>query len=209
MLILDLDNTIFETKTIRPEIFQPVMDLIENYYQSKNENQIVQQIIQKLWTSPMDEVFEKFNTPEKIKQQAYKKINELDYKLEITTYDDYEVLKSIPLKKILVTTGYEKLQFAKIKALNIKSDFIEIIIDDPLSSNRKYKLGIFKEILEKEKLKAEQVWVIGDSADNEIKAGKTLGMNTIQRVTTGVEKSTFADFGIISFHELNRVIKGI
>jgi len=206
MLIIDLDNTIFETKSINPAIFNPAINLIEEYYQSKNENSIAQKIISELWTKPMDEVFYKNKTPEKVRHQFYNKLNEIDYNLNITTYNDYNILKKMPHKKILVTTGYKKLQLAKIKALKIRDDFKDIVIDDPLSKNRKYKLGIFKEILEKEKLRPKEIWVIGDSIENEIKAGKQLGMNTIQRIKPGVEKSKFSDHGITSFQELNTII---
>jgi len=206
MLIIDLDNTIFETKSINPQIFNPVMSYIEKYYQSINENSIAQKIISEFWTTPMDEVFDTYKTPEEIKQQVYIKLNEIDYNLDIATYNDYDILKKMPHKKILVTTGYKKLQLAKIKALKIGDDFKEVIIDDPLSKNRKYKLGIFKEILEKEKLRPKDIWVIGDSVENEIKAGKQLGMNTIQRLKPGTEKSKFSDYGITSFSQLNAIL---
>lgn len=206
LLIIDLDNTIFETKSIDPKIFNPAINLIEEYYQSKNENSLAQKIISELWTTPMDEVFDTHKTPGKIKQQFYNKLNVIDYNLDITTYPDYDILKKMPHKKILVTTGYKKLQLAKIKALKIENDFNDIVIDDPLSKNRKFKLGIFKEILEKEKLNPKEIWIIGDSIENEIKAGKQLGMNTVQRLKPGVEKSKFSDFGITSFSELNTIV---
>ena len=207
MLILDLDNTIFETKSMNPKIFQPILDIIISYYHSVNQSTIVPQIIEELWSIPMDEVFKKYNTPEKIQQQTYKTLNSIDYSLAITTYDDYAILKSMPHEKILVTTGYKKLQTAKIKALKIGADFKEIFIDDPLANNRKYKLGIFKDILQKENLKPNEVWVIGDSVENEIKAGHALGMNTIQRTKTGEKKSQFSNYGIASFQELESIIK--
>ncbi len=207
MLILDLDNTIFETKSIKPELFMPVLDVIEEYYHSINEYTLGKQLFQEFWSIPMDKVFAKYKTPKKIRDQAFQKFNEIKFHLEINTYDDYDILKSIQKEKILVTTGYEKLQFAKIKALNIKQDFKEILIDNPDSINRKFKYGIFKKILEKENLKPEEVWVIGDSVDNEIKAGKELGMNTIQRLNNGDQKSSLSDFAISTFHELKNIIK--
>ena len=207
MLILDLDNTIFETKSIQPELFKPILEVIESYYHSINDLSLGKQLFQEFWSIPMDEVFEKYNTPLKVKDQIYSAFNDLDFHLEINTYDDYEILKSIQLEKILVTTGYEELQLAKVEALKINSDFKEIIIDSPISKNRKYKLGIFKEILEKEKLKPAEVWVIGDSVDNEIKAGKELGMNTIQRLNNGDKKSSLSDFAISTFYELSKIVK--
>jgi len=205
MLILDLDNTIFETKSISPKIFQPVFNLIENYYQSIN-NINTNQLIAELWSVPIDVVFKKYRIPEVIQQHIYKTLTELDYNLNINTYDDYHILKNLQQDKILVTTGYEKLQLAKIKALQIGSDFKEIFIDDPLSNNRKFKLGIFEDILINNNLKPKEVWVIGDSSDNEIKAGHALGMNTIQRLKPGSKKSEHADYGITSFQELKSLI---
>jgi len=206
MLILDLDKTIFKPKSMDSKIFQPLIDIIESYYHSINKSDLVSQIIEELWSVPLDEVFKKFHTPEIIQQQTYKMLNNLNYTLNIMTYEDYDNLKSIPQEKILVTTGYRKLQLAKIKALNIGADFKEIFIDSPLSNNRKYKLGIFKDILKKENLKPKEVWIIGDSIENEIKAGNTLGMNTIQRLKTGDTKSKFSDYGITSFQELKDII---
>lgn len=207
MLILDLDNTIFETKSINPNLFIQMTNFINEYYSSINEKSIGKQIIDEIWSIPMDIVFEKYNTPERIKQLAYNSLTSMDYQLQINTYDDYHFIKMIKQEKILVTTGYEKLQLAKIKALNITSDFKQIIIDDPSSKKRKYKLGIFKEILLTEKLKPEEIWIIGDGVENELKSGKELGMNTIQRLKSGNEKSIYSDYGITSFQELDKIIK--
>ena len=43
--------------------------------------------------------------------------------------------------------------------------------------------------------------MIGDSVENEIKAGHALGMNTIQRLKAGQSKSNFADYKITSFQQ--------
>lgn len=207
MLILDLDNTIFETNSISPELFNPIFEIIQSFYNSNGETEKATKIIAELWTTPMDSVFEKYTTPKVIQDQAYDKLNDLDFKLQIETYADYDVLNKFNHQKILVTTGFEKLQKAKIQSLKIESDFNKIFIDDPLSKARKYKLGIFKKILEQSQLEANEIWVIGDSVENEIKAGKKLGMNTIQRLKKGTEKSKYSDFGIETFHELIEILK--
>lgn len=207
MLILDLDNTIFETKSIQPELFKPILEVIESYYHSINDLSLGKQLFQEFWSIPMDKVFEKYNIPHKTREEAFLKFNNIDFHLDIRTYDDYKILKNINKEKILVTTGYKRLQLAKIEALKINQDFKKIFIDNPNSQNRKFKYGIFKEILEQEKLNPHEVWVIGDSADNEMQAGKELGMNTIQRLRRGDKKSKFSDYGISTFFELDKIIK--
>lgn len=205
MLILDLDDTIFETKSIPAKTFEPALVIIKDYYLQK-ENINLKQLIEDLWINPIDVVFEKYQTPQSIQNAFFKKLQTLEYNLDIKTFEDYHLLKNLGRKKVLVTTGYQKLQWAKINGLGIETDFEKIYIDDPLDSNRKYKLGIFREVQELYKIPANDFWVIGDNPDNELAAGKKLGMKTIQRLKKGKEKSSEADFAIKSFDELLEIL---
>jgi len=206
MLILDLDNTIFKTNTINPKTFEPILEVIRSYYQSINKAELANQVIEELWSKPIDIVFEKYDIPKEVGSQVHNLLNETEYDLEIRTYPDYEFLKRLKIDKILVTTGFEKLQLAKIESLKIKSDFTDIFIDDPLGNDRKYKIGIFREILNRSGKKAADFWIIGDSVDNEIIAGKELGMKTIQRLENRINKSQVSDYAIESFEELDEII---
>lgn len=97
------------------------------------------------------------------------------------------------------------LQKAKIEALGISSDFKDIFVDDPFDSNRKQKIGLFQEI-SKTKV-PNQYWVIGDNPESELKSGKSLGMNTIQRITEEQKVSVYSYYSIRTFNELEGILK--
>lgn len=208
MLIIDLDDTIFPTKSMNPEIFDPAISIVRNYLQSSRTEVVAEEAIAELWTKPIDFVLAKYELPQPLIADFYQTIVEVDYnQLEISPFADYQVLKSIPLPKILVTTGLEELQLAKIKALGIRADFMGVFIDDPRLKPRRYKRIIFEQILSDMRLYPSQAWVIGDNPDSELKAGKKMGMNTIQRRSPSKESSSYAHYEIDSFAELPSIIR--
>lgn len=205
LLIFDLDDTIFQTNSINPKIVKPAISILKEYYYSTEVE--VGDIISALWSKPIDFVFEKFKTPKSIVSKFYKQVEKIDFKqLKIELFEDYQIVQSIRKRKILVTTGIKELQMAKIRALGIESDFESIKIDDPRFNPRKHKLDIFSEILNTTELTPTEIWVIGDNPDSEIKAGKKLGMNTIQRKSKTKKSSEYADYEIESFNELIQIL---
>jgi putative hydrolase of the HAD superfamily len=208
MLILDLDDTIFETKSMNPRIFDSAVSLIQAHYEQHYSQAKSKEIITELWSYPVDVVFAKHHTAETLIQKFYQKIEEIDFReLEIKPFEDYREIQKLDEQKVLVTTGLKELQYAKIKALGIESDFDEIFIDDPRTIPRRHKIDIFRQILQETKIECQEFWVIGDNPESEIKAGKALGMKTIQRKSKGQKPSELADYKIESFEELERIIK--
>lgn len=208
MLIIDLDDTIFSTKSMNQQIFAHPISVLEQHYLNNEPNVNHKELIAEAWTIPIDQVFNKYKTPEQVISNFYQAISNIDYQeLKIATFDDYAVIPFIPLRKILVTTGLRELQLAKITALGIESHFESIYIDDPRDEPRQHKVDIFRQILNDTRFLAENVWVIGDNPDSEIKAGKTLNMKTIQRRSPSKNSSSYADYEIDSFEELRSIIR--
>lgn len=206
MIILDLDDTIFETKTMDPGIFDSAISVIKNHF-LKHSKTLAQQIVAELWQEPIDVVAQRHDVPEFVMEAFFAQLSKVDYKsLNIQTYDDYEIIKEFSQPKILVTTGVKELQNAKIDALGIREDFKSIHIDDPRSQPRNTKFKIFLEILNQSNLKPENIWVIGDNPDSEIQAGHKLGMKTIQRRSPSKSDSEIADFKIDSFRQLRDIL---
>lgn len=206
MLILDLDDTLFQTNSMRADIFEPAIGPIQKYYEDSFGLEKALEVVQDLWQIPFDMVIQKHQIPPKIQNAYLDNIENIPYQLEISPFEDYAVLKAMSLPKILVTTGFPKLQYAKIEALNIQDDFEAIFVDNPRAKDRKFKKGIFQEFLADRTLAPQDVWVIGDNPDSEIKAGKELGMNTIQRLKPRYQKSIWTDYTIRSFEELSAII---
>lgn len=206
LLIVDLDDTIFETKSMNPKIFQPVMDIIEDYFTTHFGATKTQTVLADMWKFPFDVVVKKHAIPTIIQDQITRKLDSLEYELNISVFDDYAYLKQLTYPKILVTTGFPKLQYTKLKALNITDDFEAIYIDNPLDKNRKYKQGIFQEIQARKGIESQHTWVIGDNPNSELIAGSNLGMRTIQRLKRGEDKASFVDYGISTFRELGQIL---
>ena len=153
-------------------------------------------------------VFSKHNIPNRITTSFYEEIAKIDDKqLSIKPFQDYSEVNSLTYKKVLVTTGLRELQMAKINALNIASNFEDIYIDDPRELPRKDKQLIFQSIIKQYQIEPKNIWVIGDNPTSEIRIGKALGMNTIQRKSESKSSTLDADYVIESFTELRKIIK--
>ncbi|MDO8141436.1 MAG: HAD-IA family hydrolase [Candidatus Brocadiales bacterium] len=87
-------------------------------------------------------------------------------------------LKSQGYKLILVTSGDKQIQEKKIGALGLNDNYF----DDILIADRnkdQAKTGCFKHIMQQYNLKPEEIICVGDKIDDELTAGKTLGIVTV------------------------------
>jgi FMN phosphatase YigB (HAD superfamily) len=117
-------------------------------------------------------------------------------------YGDLAVLREIPAKLFLVTSGFRRLQQSKVQALGITHLLTELHIDAIDEDAPKGKLHAFQSILRNHQLAPNQVLVVGDNPDSEIAAGNELGITTIQILRPGVPPSLAAAHLIRSLHEL-------
>lgn len=204
-IILDLDDTIFQTKSMDSKLFEPFFEFFTSNLKSIYDEHVIEAIQEDLWVHPWDYVIDKYKIPMEILIESIKILDNLPANIDIVTYEDYAVLKTFSIPKFLVTTGLTSLQKAKIKALNIENDFVKIFINDTFLQQRT-KLDIFKDLVEEFNLNAENTFVVGDNSESEIKAGNQLKMKTIQILREGVTKGNNAMHHITSFEELGRLI---
>jgi putative hydrolase of the HAD superfamily len=109
----------------------------------------------------------------------------------------------------LVTSGFRGLQESKVKALQVADLFRGIEIDAIDEDDRKGKQGIFASILERNKLRPEEVIVVGDNPDSEIEAGNRLGLRTVQILRPGVPRADNATYYVETFEELKALLEKI
>ena len=204
ILIVDLDNTIFETSTIEMSQFKEARQLVEDYTLQHHGVELAHSIFDEMKHIAFDLIAKKYNFPNPLIQQFYQIIESGNYQLKIDTFPDYHYLLQYDYPKYLVTTGLPNLQNAKIEALGIREDFEQVHIDNPTDSNRVFKKGIFQQILAHSQ--ASQAVVIGDNPISELKAGKELGLVTVQRMYGKTQYSEYADYAINSFEDLNRIL---
>lgn len=174
-IIFDLDNTIYPVSSIGEKLFKPLFALINvSGEYSGDFNEIRQEIMRK----PFQLVADQFSFSKKLKSEGLKMLTDTTYDERIKPFDGYQVVKKISCKKFLVTTGFEKLQKSKIKQLGIEKDFDQIFIIDPNHSDLTKK-DIFGKIMEDYRFSTEDVLVVGDDLNSEIKAAKELGIFTV------------------------------
>jgi HAD superfamily hydrolase (TIGR01509 family) len=116
------------------------------------------------------------------------------------------VLKELPVRRFLVTSGFRRLQESKVRALGFTGWFTAIHIDAIDEPERKGKHGIFQELLVAHGLPPEAVLVVGDNPDSEIEAGNRLGMKTIQILRPGVPRGDNAATHIHNLRELKQFL---
>ena len=89
---------------------------------------------------------------------------------------DYLADKSYPLH--LITNGFEKTQFAKIRNSGIESYFTHIITSESAGIMKPHA-AIFEYAIEKANTSADKSIMIGDTLDADIEGANKVGMDTI------------------------------
>ena len=203
-LILDLDDTIFQTRSMNPKIFEPFFEHLVSKLKPDFNSQTIDAIVNDLWQNTWDKVIHTYNIPIASIMDSVKLLENLELNLTILPYPDYSFIKNFNGRKFLVTTSLTSLQESKIKALKIENDFEKIIINDTFKE-KKTKFDIFKELIAEFNLNTESTYVIGDNAASEIEAGNQLNMITIQILREGVVMGNNARYHIKSFDELPEI----
>ena len=174
-LILDLDNTIYPVSSIGEELFRDLFRLIEDHGAFDcNKETIKRDIMSK----PFQRVAREQHFSEELTKQGIELLEETTYDKEMKPFEDYKEIKKLPCEKILVTTGFSKMQKSKVRQLGIEQDFKEIHIIDPIFSD-KSKKDVFIDILQRNEYEKSEVLVVGDDPNSEIKAAKELGLEAV------------------------------
>jgi putative hydrolase of the HAD superfamily len=175
-LILDLDNTIYPVNSIADKLFKELFDLIDNDL-GEQDKQAANKAKEELTRRPYQQVADEFGFSEELKSKGTELLRNLTYDEPMQAYKEYEDIRSIDIDKYLVTNGFTKLQLSKVDALNIRNDFKNVYVVDPDESD-KTKGDIFKKIMSENGYSTEEVLVIGDDLQSEIKFAKELGIDT-------------------------------
>lgn len=174
-VIFDLDNTIYPVSSLGEELYEGLFTLIKAAEEHAPQYEEIKQAILR---KPFRYVAKEFNFNSELIQSSMELLSDLEYKKPLNPFEDYAIAKQVPGLKFLVTMGFTKMQWSKIKLLNIEADFEACFVLDPLKEDTTKK-DIFKVILKKYGLKPEDVLVVGDDVQSEIKAGLELGMKTL------------------------------
>jgi putative hydrolase of the HAD superfamily len=173
-LIIDLDNTIFPVSAIGEKLFAPLFRLL-----ASPEYQISGATIEKakaqIMKIPFQKVALEFGFPADLTERALELLRNLTYNEPMSYFEDYPIIRELNCMKFLLTTGFKKLQESKIRSLGIQDDFTEIFVIDPDNSNMTKKDAMIH-IMDKYKIQPENLVVVGDDPDSEIKAANELNL---------------------------------
>jgi len=219
-IIYDLDDTLYDCSgTLVDAARKRAANAMIKTGLKLSEKQILEKIedIEKRYGKRInlfDKICEEANVDKSIGAKGLEAYNAdvvEDIKLFPDVLSTLNALKDI--KHIIITTGKRTRQELKIQKLGIKDKFDYILInelEDGLS-----KENCFKLIMEKFSLKPNQIIVVGDRIQSEIKVGNQLKMNTIQllhgRYKDLIPKNDLEepDYKIKSISELINLTKDI
>jgi len=205
-LILDLDNTIYPVSSVADELFKPFYDFLDQHAQEIGEDnmpEIKKLLMKKAWQKIADQ----YQFSKQLLDEGSGILRELTCDFLMQTFDDYTYVKELNADKFLVTMGFTKMQESKVRMLNLENDFKEVFINDP-EKTEDTKKEVFESILKKYGYKPEEVLIIGDDPDSEIKAGQDLGMPTVLYDVNNEYASAKATHHINNYTELESIVNG-
>ena len=174
-IIYDLDNTLYAVPSIAKELFAPLYALLESHGLTGERYDAVKADLKR---KPFQLVAEKYGFSPQLKQEGSDLLNRLTYTGIIKPFPDYPSIKALPGERFLVTTGFNSLQWSKIRGMGIEKDFSEIHIIDP-SASTQTKKDVFADILGRYSYSPSEVLVVGDDPDSELRAARELGIDTV------------------------------
>jgi putative hydrolase of the HAD superfamily len=188
------------------KVFEPFFKDFIQTLKNETVERDIDQVISDLWSMTWDAVLDKHKIKQQLLLNSVRVLDGLELSLNIAPYPDYSFLRELPHEKFLVTTSITSLQEKKISALKIRDDFKQIIINDTFKKKQSKK-DIFQHLVNEFNLNPSSTYVIGDNADSEIKAGRELGMVTVQMLRPNVRRGNNAHHYIKSFEELLPILK--
>jgi putative hydrolase of the HAD superfamily len=207
IFILDLDNTLFDTRSIPAEL----TDRLHFRLRQANaechalSSEVLEQAISDTWYAPFSAVCERYSLPRSFLAIWNEWQETVSFDQPLVPYPDVvsslRILRNQGHLLCLLTSGERRFQQAKIKALRITPFFDEIHID-AVDEFRPGKAAIISGLLLSRNWNRKDLLIVGDSATNEIDAGLRLGISTIQILRPGVVATDLADRHIHSLLEL-------
>src|SRR4051812_44929662 len=132
-IIFDLDNTIYSVYTIGHTLFAPLFELLE---QDGTQLQHMDKIRDEVMRRPFQHIANDYQFSEELTKKSIALLQQLVYNAPIEPFEDYALVRQLPIDKYLVTTGFPNMQQSKVDRMGLQNDFREIHIVDPSTSNK-------------------------------------------------------------------------
>ncbi|MDN3585556.1 HAD family hydrolase [Pedobacter aquatilis] len=176
IFFIDLDNTIYFTKPNEEQLMGGLYKVLETEDLGISEEKYLEAKAEMLRT-PFQKVAAKYGFKQTAIDKAVKYLVTGEVTAPLNPSDDYHYIKNLKGRKFIVTAGFLRKQTTKVKMLGISDDFEELYVVDVTTSN-KNKKDAFEALIKKHQLNPDEILVIGDDAESEIKFGLELGLST-------------------------------
>jgi len=174
IFFIDLDNTIYFTKPNEEVLMRGLYQLLEKEDLGVSDDEF-QAAKAEMLRTPFQKVAHKYGFKEKATANAVAFLANRQVEKPLIPSKDYHYIKSLAGRKFIVTAGFPKQQLSKVKMLEIGNDFEGVYVVDVSKTNKK---EVFEELIKEYNLNKEEILIIGDDADSEIKFGLELGIET-------------------------------
>jgi len=205
-IIFDLDSCLAAANEAGDELYAPAFAAIRRANRGDVSEDRLLQAFADCWRCAFDFVADKYGFSPAMRAAGWEAFRQTEVTQALHGYPDLGVVRGLPIRRFLVTSGFRRLQESKVRALGFASWFTAIYIDAIDEPNRAGKLGLFTNLLKAHRLRPAETWVVGDNADSEIAAGNQLGMETVQILRPGVPRSSLARRHIQTLHELQELL---
>ena len=199
-LIFDLDNTVYPVPQYGERMFGSLFQLIE---QDGGYSGNMSDIKYDLMRKPFQLAAEKYRFSKKLVQKGTGLLKGLTYDGPIEPFSDYQEMRKISVDRYLVTAGFKKFQWSKIRALGIEKDFKQVYIVDISLQTKK---DVFEKILRENAYMPSEALVVGDDPEGEIRAGRELGMITVLYDRSGRIDDAEANYKIPDLGKLAEIL---
>ncbi|ARS41565.1 hypothetical protein CA265_18645 [Sphingobacteriaceae bacterium GW460-11-11-14-LB5] len=200
IFFIDLDNTIYFTKPNEEQLMSGLYQLLDQEDLGVSD-EVYQTSKKDMLRTPFQKVAKKYGFKQLAVDRAVDYLKNREVTSPLKPSNDYHYIKSLKGRKFIVTAGFPKQQTSKVKMLGIADDFEEIHVVDVSTTNKK---EAFKLLIDKYNLKTDDILIIGDDAESEIKFGLELGIETFlldpENLHPGA-KSTFRGIDLSNLHK--------
>ena len=200
-ILFDLDNCLCDSREAGEALFAPAFAAMAQANHGHLSEERLHQAFEECWYTSLDLVAQRYGFTPWMYDAGHAAFTKLDVTQPLKGYPDLQVLPRLAVDKHLVTSGFRRLQQTKVDALGIAHWFTSVVIDAVDVQPHVGKQRIFEDIVAGYGYTPARVLVVGDNPLSELKAGKALGMTTVQSLRPGVKKAE-ADLHIRSFEEL-------
>lgn len=202
IFFIDLDNTIYFTKPNEMQLMSGLYNVLQNEDLGISDSEY-QQAKKEMLRTPFQKVAIKYGFKQAAIDNAIKYLKTGEVTEPLNPSADYHYIKSLKGRKFIVTAGFLRKQTTKVKMLGIADDFEEVYVVDATTSNQTKK-DAFLTLIQKHKLNPDDILVIGDDAESEIKFGLELGLSTFLLDPENIHpeaKTTFRGCDLSKLHE--------